>query len=165
MQKHRTPFDQKPIFLLVDALRKAGSVIELAKELHITDGAVYNWIDGIHLPSRDSVNALRHYLYGEGEVKPVPKPVKKPEDYARTFDKPKTFTKTVEITRVFLGGSGNFVAFGTTENCSVFITPVWVKKIAEQVGSIYEGDFYEFEVMVDITKRSDYITHRYIGPA
>lgn len=171
MRKNKIPFERKPMFLLVDAYRKAGGVMGLAEELGVSDSAVYNWYDGIHTPSYESIEALRYYLYGEEEgVKPVPQvvtpaPVKKPEQFAKPTNLPNTFRKIVKVTRVFLGGSGNFVAFGTMEKSSVFITPLCVKKIAEHMGSIYEGDEYEFELMVDITKRSDYITHRYLGPA
>jgi len=173
MKKYRIPFERKPIFLLVDAYRKAGGVTELAKQLGISDSAIYNWFDGIHGPNYESIDALRHYLYDNEHfehVEPVAPviPDKKPkavEHYARPLDKPNTLKKVVEITKVFLGGSGKFVAFGITEKSSVFITPLCVRKIAEQVGSIYEGDEYEFEVIADITNRSDYITHRYIGPA
>lgn len=170
MKKYKIPFDRKPIFLLVDAYRKAGGVTELAKQLGISDSAIYNWFDGIHGPNYESIDALRHYLYGTEQVEPVvpvisDKGPKIMQHYAKPLDKPDTFKKVVEITKVFLGGSGKFVAFGITEKSSVFITPLCVRKIAEQVGSIYEGDEYEFEVIADITNRSDYITHRYIGPA
>jgi len=164
MRKHKIPFDRKPMFLLVDAYRKAGGVTELAEHLEMSDSAIYNWFDGIHAPSYESIEALRYYLYGEEEARPAPKPVKKQELYAKPFDKPNTVKKVVRVDRIFLGGSGNFVGFGTVENCSVFITPLCVKKITEHMGSIYEGDEYEFELMVDITKRSDYITHRYVKP-
>ena len=170
MRKNKIPFERKPMFLLVDAYRKAGGVPELAERLEISDSAIYNWFDGLHTPSYESIEALRYYLYGEEEVKPVPQvvppvPVKKSEPFAKPTNMPNTFRKIVTVTRVFLGGSGNFVGFGTVEKSSVFITPLCVKKIAEHMGSIYEGDEYEFELMVDITKRSDYITHRYLGPA
>jgi len=162
IRKQKIPFERKPIFLLVDAYRKAGGVLELADQLGISDSAIYNWLDGIHAPSYESIEALRYYLYGNEE--PQAPPAKKQELYAKPFDPPKTEKKAVRVDRVFLGGSGNFVAFGITGKSSVFITPLCVKKITEHMGSIYEGDEYEFELMVDITKRSDYITHRYVKP-
>lgn len=167
-RKRRVSLEEKPIFLIVDALRKAGGVMGLAKEIKVADSAIYNWVDGIHQPNKHHLDMLLDYI--EGIEKPVEQPVvvpakPKPENYASNLGEPKIVRKTVEIDRVFLGGSGKFVAFGTTEKCSVFITPLCVKKIAEQMGSIYEGDSYEFELLEDITRRSDYITHRYVKPA
>jgi len=176
MRRYKIPFEQKPIFLLVDAYRKAGNAVELAKEIGVSDSAIYNWIDGIHHPNYENIETLRHFVYGERPVEPVVPmvnlplvvPDKKPKQvdhYATPVEGPVTVRKVVEVTKVFLGGSGKFVAFGTTEKSSVFITPLCVKKIAEHMGSIYEGDEYEFDLIVDITNRSDYITHRYVKPA
>lgn len=170
--KSRTPFDEKPIFFLVDALRKAGSVTSLSYKIGISDAAIYSWLDGITRPNRDSVLALQDYLeFPESDDKasfnpPVvvvqqqPKPIPQ-----QRLSLPESYRATVRMVKIFLGVSGQFVAFGKCDDDEcVFITPMCINAIQKDYGGLYEGDEFVFDLMRDITGRSTYITHRYVGP-
>ena len=165
-RKTTVPYDEKPIFFLVDALRKAGSVIVLAGEIGVADSAIYNWLDCVNRPNRESIAALREYL-NKPEQKPkstLPVVIQPPRPL-RTYHA-ETIRETVEVVKVFLGASGKFVAFGNAESGgNTFITPLCINQISKEYGGIYEGDVFVFDLVRDITGRSTYISHRYIGPA
>jgi len=163
----RNTYEEHPLFLLTDCLRKAKTVKSLCDATGIHETTVYGWLGFRHGISDDSYAILSAYRRDL-----LKKPSEPPKENKLTWSRKEsglTLPSIDTTARIIKHGIGKddtpYVFARTVQDETVFIPRFVAYEIVKQMEYIKVNDVINVRVVKDLSNRSDYVAKKFLGSA
>jgi len=163
----RNNFEEHPLLLLADCLRKAKTAKNLSAATNIHETTVYGWLGFRHGIGEESYKILKQYRSGV-----INKPVDPPKENKLVWSRKESglTLPSIDLTvRIIKHGIGKddtpYVFARTVQDETVFIPSFVAYEITKVMEYIQVNDIVTVRVVKDLSGRSDYVAKKFLSSA